>query len=116
METYSQKELTSHGIDAEFVQDNHSLSKSGVFRGFHFQTQHSQAKLVRVISGAVLDFAIDLRKDSPSYGQHISVELTAQNKKQLFVPRGFAHGFLTLSDNTEFVYKCDDYYMPQYDG
>ncbi|MDD2870759.1 MAG: dTDP-4-dehydrorhamnose 3,5-epimerase [Candidatus Gracilibacteria bacterium] len=116
METYSKKEFENAGIDVEFVQDNHSKSKKGVFRGFHFQTQNTQSKLVRVVSGSVLDFAIDLRKDSVTYGEYIVEELSASNKKQLFVPQGFAHGFLTLEDNTEFVYKCDDYYSPEFDG
>lgn len=86
-----------------------------MFRGFHFQTAHTQTKLVRVTSGSVLDFAIDIRKDSPTYGQHIMVELSGNNKKQLFIPQGFAHGFLTLEDDTEFLYKCDDFYSPESD-
>jgi dTDP-4-dehydrorhamnose 3,5-epimerase len=98
------------------VQDNHSKSKKGVFRGFHFQTRNTQTKLVRVIAGSVLDFAIDIRKDSPTYGRYVAVELSGKNKKQLLVPKGFAHGFLTLEDDTEFVYKCDDFYNPEFDG
>lgn len=94
-----------------FVQDNQSFSTKGVLRGLHYQTgEWSQAKLVRVTSGAVLDVAVDIRKESETYGQHVSVELSAENKKQLFVPRGFAHGFVVLSDTAEFFYKCDNFY------
>lgn len=116
METYSKKDFLEKGIDIDFVQDNHSKSKKWVFRGFHFQTQNTQTKLVRVITGNVLDFAIDIRKDSPTYGKYVMVELSGKNKKQLLVPKGFAHGFLTLEDDTEFVYKCDDFYNPEFDG
>lgn len=115
METYSKKEFVNAWIDYDFVQDNHSKSKKWVWRWFHFQTKNTQSKLVRVVSGSVLDFAIDLRKQSATYWQYIAEELTAQNKKQLFIPKWFAHGFLTLEDNTEFVYKCDDYYSPEFD-
>lgn len=115
METYSEKEFIYAWINCSFVQDNHSKSKKWVFRWFHFQTKNTQSKLVRVISGSVLDFAIDLRKNSKTYWEYIVEELSAQNKKQLFVPKWFAHWFLTLEDNTEFVYKCDDYYSPEYD-
>ena len=115
METYSKKEFTNAWITCDFVQDNHSKSKKWVFRGFHFQTQNTQSKLVRVVSWAVLDFAIDLRKDSSTYWEYIMEELTEKNKKQLFVPQWFAHWFLTLKDNTEFVYKCDNYYSPEHD-
>ena len=116
MESYHKDQFTQGGIDCEFIQDNHSKSKKGVFRWFHFQTQHTQAKLIRVSAWSVLDFAIDIRKDSPTFGQHIMVLLSAENKQQLFVPKGFAHGFLTLEDNTEFLYKCDDSYAPEYDS
>lgn len=116
METYSQKEFEKIGIFCDFVQDNHSKSKAGVLRWLHFQTQHTQSKLVRVISGSVYDVAVDLRKDSPSFGKWFWIVLSAENKKQFFIPKGFAHGFLTLEDNTEFVYKCDDYYTPEFDG
>ena len=116
METYSKKEFVKVWIDTEFVQDNHSKSKKWVFRWFHFQMKNTQAKLVRVVSWAVLDFAIDLRKQSKTYWKYIAVELSAENKKQLFVPKWFAHWFLTLENNTEFVYKCDDYYNPEFDG
>jgi len=115
METYSKKEFYNAWITTEFVQDNHSKSKKWVFRWFHFQTKNTQAKLVRVVSWSVLDFAIDLRKKSKTYWNYVAVELSAENKKQLFVPKWFAHWFLTLEDNTEFVYKCDDYYSPEYD-
>ena len=115
METYSQKEFENEGIICNFVQDNHSKSKKWVFRGFHFQTKNTQSKLVRVVSWGVLDFAIDLRKDSPTYWEYIAEELTEKNKRQLFVPQWFAHWFLTLEDDTEFVYKCDNYYSPEND-
>ncbi|WP_432204655.1 dTDP-4-dehydrorhamnose 3,5-epimerase [Cetobacterium somerae] len=116
MESYSKKDFSEIGMDAEFVQDNHSKSKKGVLRGLHFQTQHVQGKLVRVTAGSVLDVAVDLRKDSPAFGKHYLVELTADNKKMFYIPPGFAHGFLTLEDNTEFQYKCTDYYAPEFDS
>lgn len=116
MESYSKKDFFAIGIDVEFVQDNHSKSKKGVLRGLHFQTQHVQGKLVRVTAGAVLDVAVDLRKDSPTFGKHYLVELSAENKKMFYIPPGFAHGFLTLEDNTEFQYKCTDYYAPEFDS
>ena len=116
MESYSKKVFSEIGIDVEFVQDNHSKSKKGVLRGLHFQTQHVQGKLVRVTAGSVLDVAVDLRKDSPTFGKHYLVELTADNKKMFYIPPGFAHGFLTLEDNTEFQYKCTDYYAPEFDS
>ena len=105
------------GLDIDFVQDNQSKSSYGVLRGLHFQRgDAAQAKLVRVLSGKVLDVAVDLRKDSPTFKKHISIELTAENKKQLFVPRGFAHGFVVLSDEAEFFYKCDNYYNKEAEG
>lgn len=116
METYSKRDFLERWIDIDFVQDNHSKSKKWVFRGFHFQTQNTQTKLVRVITGSVLDFSIDIRKDSQTYGQYIMVELSAKNKRQILVPKGFAHGFLTLEDDTEFLYKCDEFYSPEFDG
>lgn len=116
MESYSKKDFSKIGIDVEFVQDNHSKSKKGVLRGLHFQTQHVQGKLVRVTAGAVLDVAVDLRKDSPTFGKHYLVELSADNKKMFYIPPGFAHGFLTLEDNTEFQYKCTDYYAPEFES
>lgn len=116
MESYSKKDFFEIGIEAEFVQDNHSKSKKGVLRGLHFQTKHVQGKLVRVTVGAVLDVAVDLRKDSSTFGRYFLVELTADNKKMFYIPPGFAHGFLTLEDNTEFQYKCTDYYAPEFDS
>lgn len=116
MESYSKKDFSEIGMNIEFVQDNHSKSKKGVLRGLHFQTQHVQGKLVRVTAGSVLDVAVDLRKDSPTFGKHYLVELTADNKKMFYIPPGFAHGFLTLEDNTEFQYKCTDYYAPEFDS
>ncbi|MGL4308829.1 MAG: dTDP-4-dehydrorhamnose 3,5-epimerase, partial [Cetobacterium sp.] len=116
MESYSKKDFSEIGMGVEFVQDNHSKSKKGVLRGLHFQTQHVQGKLVRVTAGAVLDVAVDLRKDSPTFGKYYLVELTVDNKKMFYIPPGFAHGFLTLEDNTEFQYKCTDYYAPEFDS
>lgn len=116
MESYSKKDFSEIGMNIEFVQDNHSKSKKGVLRGLHFQTQHVQGKLVRVTAGAVLDVAVDLRKNSSTFGKHYLVELSADNKKMFYIPPGFAHGFLTLEDNTEFQYKCTDYYAPEFDS
>ncbi|WP_047382357.1 dTDP-4-dehydrorhamnose 3,5-epimerase [Cetobacterium sp. ZWU0022] len=116
MESYSRKDFAEIEMDIEFVQDNHSKSKKGVLRGLHFQTQHVQGKLVRVTAGAVLDVAVDLRKNSLTFGKYYLVELTAENKKMFYIPPGFAHGFLTLEDNTEFLYKCTDYYAPEFDS
>lgn len=113
METYHERDFQSLGILDKFVQDNHSKSKKNVFRGLHFQVKNPQGKLVRVVSGAALDITVDLRKDSGTFGNHFTILLTAENKTQLYVPEGFAHGFLTLEDNTEFVYKCTDYYSPK---
>lgn len=105
------------GLSVHFVQDNQSFSSYGVLRGLHFQQgEHAQAKLVRVIQGEVLDLAVDLRKDSPTFGQHFSVVLSAENKLQLFIPRGFAHGFAVLSKEAEFFYKCDNYYNKESEG
>ncbi len=113
-ETYSRKALAAAGIDVEFVQDNHSLSAaSGTVRGLHYQVAPTaQAKLVRVVRGAVLDVAVDIRRASPTFGQHVSVELSADNWRQVFVPAGFAHGFVTLGPDTEVIYKVTDYYSP----
>lgn len=100
-----------------FVQDNQSFSKKGVIRGIHYQTGvHAQSKLVRVLSGAVLDVAVDLRKESPTFGQHFAIELTSDNKKQLFIPKGFGHGFAVLSETAEFFYKCDNFYNKSSEG
>jgi len=105
------------GTAVNFVQDNQSFSNKGVLRGLHYQTgEHAQAKLVRVLQGAVIDVAVDLRKGSLTYGEHVAVELTAANKKQFFVPRGFAHGFVVLSDTASFFYKCDNYYNKASEG
>lgn len=103
------------GLNVKFVQDNHSCSKKGVLRGLHYQTQQPQGKLVRVTIGTVLDVAVDLRKSSAYYGQHISVELDADTHKQLWVPPGFAHGFMVLSERADFLYKTTDYYLPEYE-
>lgn len=116
METYREENFVAGGIDASFVQDNQSSSVQGVLRGLHFQIEHPQAKLVRVISGTVFDVAVDLREGSPTWGQWEGVVLSAENCRQFFVPRGFAHGFLVLSDTAEFCYKCDDVYHPGDEG
>ena len=116
METYEERKFAEGGIDAKFVQDNQSKSSKGVLRGLHFQKTHPQAKLVRVIKGEVYDVAVDLRKDSPTYGKYVGVILSEENKRQFFIPRGFAHGFLVLSDEAEFCYKCDDFYHPENEG
>ena len=116
METYEKRKFAEGGITADFVQDNQSMSTKGVLRGLHFQKTHPQAKLVRVIQGSVYDVAVDLRNGSPTYGEYVGVVLSSENKKQLFIPRGFAHGFLVLSDIAEFVYKCDDFYYPSDEG
>lgn len=116
METYSQRDMAENGIDIIFVQDNQSMSVKGVLRGLHFQKQYPQAKLVRVIQGSVYDVAVDLRADSKTFGKWYGIELTAENKKQFLIPRGFAHGFLVLSDTAEFCYKCDDFYHPNDEG
>ena len=116
METYSQRDMAEAGLDISFVQDNQSMSTKGVLRGLHFQKQFPQTKLVRVIRGRVFDVAVDLRKGSATYGKWYGVELSEENKKQFFIPRGFAHGFLVLSDAAEFCYKCDDFYHPNDEG
>ena len=103
------------GVDVEFVQDNHSKSLQGVLRGLHYQIQQAQGKLVRVVSGAVFDVAVDIRKSSPTFGQWVTRVLSAENKEQLWVPAGFAHGFLVLSESAEFLYKTTDYYAPQHE-
>jgi dTDP-4-dehydrorhamnose 3,5-epimerase len=116
METYSKKDFDEAGLTMTFVQDNESKSSKGVLRGMHFQTKYTQGKLVRVTKGSVYDVAVDLRKGSPTYGQWEGVLLTDENKKQFYVPEGFAHGFLVLSDEAVFNYKCTDFYAPEYDG
>lgn len=117
-ESYNKRTLEKIlGMKIDFVQDNESMSTKGVLRGLHFQKGiHAQAKLVRVVKGSVLDVAVDIRKDSPTFGQYISVELTAENKRQLFVPKGFAHGFIVLSDEAVFSYKCDNFYNKESEG
>lgn len=116
METYKQSDFVAGGIGCVFVQDNQSSSVRGVLRGLHFQIDHPQSKLVRVVSGKVFDVAVDLRKDSATYGKWEGVVLSAENRRQFFIPRGFAHGFLVLSDSAEFCYKCDDVYHPGDEG
>lgn len=116
LETYKKADFEAAGLLYDFVQDNQSSSRKGVLRGLHFQKTHPQAKLVRVLSGEVFDVAVDLRKDSPSYGQWVGVLLSGENKKQLMIPRGFAHGFVVVSDYAEFAYKCDDLYHPEDEG
>ena len=116
METYRDTTFKEAGLDYVFVQDNHSASHKGVLRGLHYQLKHPQAKLVRVIKGEVFDVAVDLRKNSPTYGKWFGVILSAENKKMLMIPRGFAHGFVVLSDEAEFVYKCDEIYHPEDEG
>ena len=112
-ETYNRRRYFDAGITAEFVQDNESFSMKGVVRGLHWQAApFGQAKLVRVIRGRVLDVAVDIRKGSPTFGKHVAVELSDENGRQLFIPRGFAHGFMVLEDNTLFSYKCDNFYCP----
>lgn len=116
METYVEPSFREAGLNYTFVQDNQSSSCKGVLRGLHFQIKHPQAKLVRVLSGEVFDVAVDLRKESLTYGKWTGVILSAENKKQFMIPRGFAHGFLVLSDYAEFAYKCDDIYHPEDQG
>ena len=116
METYSQRDMKENGIDIDFVQDNQSCSVKGVLRGLHFQKEYPQTKLVRVIKGSVFDVAVDLRSDSPTYGKWYGIELTDENKKQFLIPKGFAHGFLVLSDLAEFCYKCTDFYHATDEG
>ena len=116
METFSAKDFKKNGLDYNFVQDNQSLSKKGVLRGLHFQKKHPQAKLVRVLNGEVFDVAVDLRAGSETYGQYVGVLLSGENKKQLLIPRGFAHGFLVVSEQAEFMYKFDEFYHPEDEG
>ena len=116
-ESYNQATLAEAGIYYVFRQDNHSMSGFGVLRGLHFQRgEHAQTKLVRVVSGRVLDVVVDIRKGSPTYLRHFSIELSAENKKQLLIPKGFAHGFVVLSDTAEFLYKCDNLYNKESEG
>lgn len=115
METYNEQEFKDAGLGMKFVQDNQSMSKKGVLRGMHYQTKHSQGKLVRVIQGEVYDVAVDLRKDSSTYGKWYGIILSDENMKQIYVPEGFAHGFLVMSDTAKFVYKVTDFYYPEYE-
>lgn len=116
METYNQKDMEAEGLNMVFVQDNQSSSTKGVLRGLHFQKQYPQGKLVRVVKGSVFDVAVDLRANSETYGKWFGVELTEENKKQFYIPEGFAHGFVVLSDVAEFCYKCTDFYHPGDEG
>lgn len=116
METYNANDMKEAGLDINFVQDNQSASVKGVLRGLHFQKQFPQTKLVRVIKGEVFDVAVDLRNGSPTYGKYHSELLSAENRKQYLIPKGFAHGFLVLSDEAEFCYKCDDFYHANDEG
>lgn len=112
METFNARKLEELGVRETWVQDNHSQSKRGTLRGLHYQLNQAQAKLCRVVRGEVLDVAVDIRRGSPTFGKHISALLSANNKRQIYVPRGFAHGFVVLSDEAEFLYKCSDFYSP----
>lgn len=116
METYNQNDMAAEGLDMVFVQDNQSGSSKGVLRGLHFQKEHPQGKLIRVVNGSVFDVAVDLRKESKTYGKWFGDVLTEENKKQFYIPEGFAHGFLVLSDVAEFCYKCTDFYHPGDEG
>lgn len=117
MESYNRQTLLKSGIDINFVQDNQSSSRKGVLRGLHFQrTPYAQSKLVRVLSGKILDVVVDLRKAEPTFGKYFSIELSSEDKKQILVPKGFAHGFLVLSETAEVFYKCDEFYNPEADG
>ena len=116
-ESYNQKEFTEKVADVTFVQDNESFSSYGVMRGLHFQLPpFTQAKVVRCVQGRVLDVAVDIRKGSPTFGRHVAVELSEENRRQFFIPRGFAHGFAVLSETAKFFYKCDNFYAPQADA
>ncbi|HWP95053.1 MAG TPA: dTDP-4-dehydrorhamnose 3,5-epimerase [Gammaproteobacteria bacterium] len=115
METWEARKFTAAGIDAHFVQDNHSRSVRGTLRGLHYQIRQPQGKLVRVVDGAVFDVAVDLRRSSPSFGQWVGVTLSAENKQQLWIPPGFAHGFLVLSERADVIYKCTDFYAPEHE-
>lgn len=116
METYQYEDFKAAGLSMVFVQDNQSLSSKGVLRGLHFQKEHPQGKLVRVLKGSVYDVAVDLRRNSPTYGKYHGVVLSEENRKMFYVPEGFAHGFLVLSDTAEFIYKCTDFYHPEDEG
>lgn len=115
METFRVDEFNTHCSPCAFVQDNHSKSSHAILRGLHYQMENTQGKLVRVTSGEVYDVAVDMRKSSPTFGQHVGVILSGDNKRQLWVPEGFAHGFYVMSESAEFVYKCTDYYAPKHE-
>ena len=115
LETWQRQTFRENGIDYDFVQDNHSKSSHGILRGLHYQIQNPQGKLVRVIEGSVFDVAVDMRQSSPTFGQWVGYELSAENHRMLWVPPGFAHGFYVMSETSEFVYKCTDYYAPEYE-
>lgn len=116
LESYNRRALEDEaGIALEFVQDNHSRSAKGVLRGLHYQIRQTQGKLVRVIAGAIFDVAVDIRRSSPTFGKHVAIEVSAANRRMLWIPPGFAHGFLTLSDDTEVLYKATDYYAPEHE-
>ena len=114
-ESWNRRAFAAAGIDAEFVQDNHSRSHRGVLRGLHYQIEHAQGKLVRVTEGEVLDIAVDLRRSSPTFGHHVALTLSAENRRMLFIPPGFAHGFVVVSDTAEFLYKTTDYWYPEHE-
>jgi len=116
MESWNKKEFEEIGLDMEFVQDNHSRSRKGVLRGLHFQTLHPQGKLVRVVKGSVYDVAVDLRKSSKTFGKYYGIELTEENKLMFYIPEGFAHGYLALTQEVEFLYKATNYYSPEYES
>ncbi len=116
MESYSQREFAAHGLHMKFVQDNHSKSSKGVLRGLHYQYEHPQGKLLRVITGRVYDVAVDIRPDSPTYGEYVGVELSGENHKMLYIPEGLAHGFMVLEDETHVMYKATDFYHPEFDA
>ena len=115
LESYHREKYAALGIDDEFVQDNHSQSVRGTLRGLHYQLQHAQTKLCRVVRGEVLDVAVDIRQGSPNFGRSVSAVLSAENKRQIYVPKGFAHGFLVLSETAEFLYKCSDFYHAEHE-
>lgn len=114
-ESWNRRAFAAAGIEAEFVQDNHSCSSRGVLRGLHYQVQHAQGKLVRVTAGEVFDVAVDMRRTSPTFGRHVAAILSAENRRMLFIPPGFAHGFLVVSDVAEFLYKTTDYWYPEHE-
>jgi dTDP-4-dehydrorhamnose 3,5-epimerase len=115
LESWNRRAYAAAGIDADFVQDNHSRSHRGVLRGLHYQVEHAQGKLVRVIAGEVFDVAVDLRRSSPTFGRHVALMLSAENRTMLFIPPGFAHGFLVVSEAAEFLYKTTDYWFPEHE-